>query len=518
MTNKVDYTANGFTVVFPYPFAIPADSALEVRINDAIQNAGFHIHGAGNPDGGMVVFDSEPAAGSVISLRYLGTVSVSVQDASSAHLADKLEAGDGITLDTVTADGGVQRLRISGTQGNGLNRDANLSDLPSVAAARANLDVYSTGQIDAAIASASDAVSQAALHKDQNLADLADKATARTNLDVYSTGQTDTAIVSASDAVSQVALHKGQNLADLADKVAARTNLGVYSTGQSDAAIASATDAVSQAVLHKTANLSDVADPAAARANLGVYSTVQTDAAIASASTGVSSAALQKAQNLADLTDTAAARTNLGVYSTTQTDAAIIASATTVSGAALQKSQNLSDVADKAAARTNLGVYSTTQTDAAITASAATVSGAALQKSQNLADVADKAVARTNLGLDQVAYLNLAQDWTKPQRSQAVQSASVGGSVTLDFAQYQTFDLSLTSAITFANPTLTAAMVGQKGTIGITPNGFAIAGMGSLWKRVGDTGSPTTITGVGRIDYHIRALGRIEYAYNDVEA
>ncbi|HTH15547.1 MAG TPA: hypothetical protein VL974_02750, partial [Magnetospirillum sp.] len=276
-------------------------------------------------------------------------------------------------------------------------------------------------------------------------------------------------------AVSQVALHKGQNLADLADKVAARTNLGVYSTGQSDAAIASATDAVSQAVLHKTANLSDVADPAAARANLGVYSTVQTDAAIASASTGVSSAALQKAQNLADLTDTAAARTNLGVYSTTQTDAAIIASATTVSGAALQKSQNLSDVADKA-------------------------------------------VARTNLGLDQVAYLNLAQDWTKPQRSQAVQSASVGGSVTLDFAQYQTFDLSLTSAITFANPTLTAAMVGQKGTIGITPNGFAIAGMGSLWKRVGDTGSPTTITGVGRIDYHIRALGRIEYAYNDVEA
>ncbi|MCA1908922.1 MAG: hypothetical protein LDL39_11235 [Magnetospirillum sp.] len=253
-------------------------------------------------------------------------------------------------------------------------------------------------------------------------------------------------------------------------------------------------------------NLADLTDKAAARNNLGVYSTAQVDAAI-SASSDLD---LKKAQNLADLPDKTTARTNLGVYATAQVDAAISAS----SDLDLKKAQNLADLPDKATARTNLGVYATAQVDAAISAS----SDLDLKKAQNLADLTNPATARNNLGLADVAYLNVAQDWSQPQRNQALFTASVGGVVTLNLATYQTFELELSADVTFADPAVTAAMVGQRGSIGIVPNGFSITAMGGLWKRVGDTGAPGEITGQGRIDYHIRSTSRIEYAYNDVEA
>ena len=253
-------------------------------------------------------------------------------------------------------------------------------------------------------------------------------------------------------------------------------------------------------------NLADLTDAAAARSNLDVYSTAQTDAAI-SASSDLD---LKKASNLADLTDKSTARTNLGVYSTAQVDATISAS----SDLDLKKAQNLDDLTDKPTARTNLGVYSSTQVDAAISASA----DLDLKKASNLGDLQSTAAARTNLGLDNVAYLNVTQDWSKPQRNQALFTGNVGGSVTLDMGAYQNFELGLSADVTFANPTIVTAMVGQRGCVGIAPNGFAITAMGSLWKRVGDTGAPGEITGQGRIDYHIRSTSRIEYAYNDVEA
>lgn len=451
MTNKVDYTANGSTVVFPYPFAIPAAVALEVRIGDVIQDVGFHISGAGSADGGMVVFDSPPAAGSVISLRYLGAVSVSIQDATAGHLTDKLVAGANIALETITGEGGVQQLRVTGT---------NVVD---------------------------------ALERAANLSDVADKAAARGNLSVYSKAETD----ALDQGVKDAALLKAGNLAGLADVAAARTNLGVYSKAESDAL----DQGVKDAALLKNGNLAGLADVVVARANLGVYSKTEDDAAMQA----VRDAALLKANNLSDLTDKTAARTALGVYSSTQTDTAIAGATAQLSGVVLHTGQNLGDVPNKAAARTNLEVYSKTETDDAY-----------LAQAQNLADLDNVATARHNLGLDSVAYLNAAQDWTQPQRSRAEQSANAGGSVVLDFAQYQNFDLSLTADITFANPT--NAVIGQKGTIGIVPNGFSITAMGSVWKRVGEVGAPDVITGIGRIDYHIRALDRIEYAYNDVEA
>ncbi len=241
---------------------------------------------------------------------------------------------------------------------------------------------------------------------------------------------------------------------------------------------------------------------------------------------------LAKSANLSDVINKDAARANLGVtaaISAVETSlsnavATLNGSIATVSSGAVMKAENLSDVPNKDVARANLGVtaaISAVETSlnnavSTLNGSITTVSNSAVMKANNLSDV-NASLARTNLGLDGVAYRTIAQDWLKPQRSQAVQAANVGGSVVLDFAQYQNFDLSLTAAITFANPTVTADMVGQKGTIGIVPNGHAIAGMGSQWKRVGETGSPSDIIGNGRIDYHIRALDRIEYAYNDVE-
>jgi hypothetical protein len=115
------------------------------------------------------------------------------------------------------------------------------------------------------------------------------------------------------------------------------------------------------------------------------------------------------------------------------------------------------------------------------------------------------------------AFLAEAQNWIKPQRSQATHTATTGGTVTIDLETYQNFGYTLSSNITFANPTLTN-VVGQKGTINITPSTYSIAGMGTNWKRIGSTGAPSTITGRGRIDYHVQSASRIEYTYADVEA
>lgn len=342
MTNQVQYTATGVTSVFPFPFAINADTDCQVLIDGVVQSGDYSIRGQGSIDGGAVVFDSAPIAGKVIAIRRVGEVGVTAMDASGGYLADKLVAGTGITVDTVTEGDGAQHLVISG------------------------------GDISLALLAAN-------------------------------------------------------NLQDVPNKPEARGHLGVYSTGETDAAI--------------TAKMT---------------------------STG------------------------------------------------LLKANNLNDVANVSTARANLGVYSTGEADTAMTDK---VAANGLLKANNLGDVPNKAAARTALGLDQVAYLNAAQDWTAPQRSQAVQTVSVGGSTVLSLSQYQNFNLTLTANITFANPaSITADMVGQKGTIGITPAGFAIADMGSQWKRVGNTGKPDVITGIGRIDYHIRATDRIEYAYNDVEA
>lgn len=330
MTSKINHSGDGETVSFPFPFFIPAKTALEVRVGGAIRAEGFNIVGAACPEGGKVVFDAPPASGEQVSLRYRGGVSVTVDDATFGHLADKLVGGTNVTVSTETLDGGVERLVISGTP---------------------------DGRVDGLQTSVSNLGTRV--------------------------GSVETSV----------------------------SNLGTR-VGNAETSVS----------------------------NLGTR--------VGSAETSVS---------------------NLGTR-----------------------------VGNAEASVSSLG----------------TRVGNAETSVSNLST----ALADAQADLVGVAYLAVAQDWTKPQRSQAVQTAEIGGSVALDFVQYQNFDLTLTADITFANPTLTTAMVGQKGTIGLVPNGHAITNMGTLWKRVGETGSPSEITGYGRIDYHVRSTSRIEYAYNDVEA
>lgn len=244
MTSQVDYTANGSIVVFPFPFAIPSKAALEVRVNNVVQEVGFHITGAGNNDGGTVVFGSAPAEGLAISLRYLGAITITSQDASAGHLSNKLVAGSGITLETVIEEGGLQRLRITGTDSvDALEKAENLADLTDKAAARNNLEVYSKAEIEAR----DQAVKDAALLKVENLSGLTDTAAARTNLGVY--GKTE--VETRDQAVKDAALLKADNLLGLTNTATARTNLGVYGKTEVDNAITAALPDLSN-VLRRT--------------------------------------------------------------------------------------------------------------------------------------------------------------------------------------------------------------------------------------------------------------------------
>lgn len=337
MTKQVTYTANGSCAVFAFPFAVTEAGQLEVRIDGVSQNAGVTVLGVGGTEGGAVRFAVPPAAGAVIVLRHIGQVTVTAEDTAAGHLAEKLAGADGITVEPVADGQGRQHLVIHGPDlSDFLRDDQNLAELTDKAAARANLGVYSTAQVDAALA----AMDGASLKKASNLSDVADVVAARANLGVYSTAQV--------DAADALAMKKASNLSDVADVIAARTNLGVYSTAQVDAAIA-AGDALD---LKKASNLSDLANVATARTNLGVYSTAQVDAAIAAGD----ALDLKKASNLSDVASVTTARTNLDVYSKAQVDAA--------DALALKKASNLADLADTATARSNLGLVIGTHVEA----------------------------------------------------------------------------------------------------------------------------------------------------------
>lgn len=113
MTLQHEYTANGAVTLFPFSFAIDAASDIEVMIDNIEQSLGFVVRGAGGNDGGSVLFDAAPATGAMITLRHRGRVSVSPLDTASGHLADKLVAGDGVTLTALSDADGRHRLVVA---------------------------------------------------------------------------------------------------------------------------------------------------------------------------------------------------------------------------------------------------------------------------------------------------------------------------------------------------------------------------------------------------------------------
>ncbi|CDK99463.1 exported protein of unknown function [Magnetospirillum gryphiswaldense MSR-1 v2] len=255
MTLQHTYGANGAATLFPFSFAVDAASDVEVLIDAIEQTSGFVVRGAGGNDGGSVLFDAAPALGAVVTLRHRGRVSVSALDTASGHLADKLVAGGGVSLSLAADADGRQTLTIAASAVDGaLQAAQNLADLTDKAAARGNLEVYSTDDVDDAITASSDL----ALKKGANLGDVVDKVAARGNLDVYSTGEVNAVVTTSSN----LALKKGANLGDVVDKAAARGNLEVYSTGE-----VYTRDQAATAFADKT--LSTV-DAALVRANLGL--------------------------------------------------------------------------------------------------------------------------------------------------------------------------------------------------------------------------------------------------------
>lgn len=155
MTTQVIYAANGASTVFSFPFAIETAADCQVLVDGALLSGGYAIRGQASIDGGAVVFDAPPAAGAVVTIRHRGSVTVTAADAVPGQLADKVVAGTNITVETVTEAGGAQHLRIDGPDTSVfLRKDANLSDVADKAAARAHLEIYSSAEVDAAIAQA----------------------------------------------------------------------------------------------------------------------------------------------------------------------------------------------------------------------------------------------------------------------------------------------------------------------------------------------------------------------------
>ncbi|MCQ4159773.1 phage tail fiber protein [Roseomonas sp. GC11] len=71
---RIQYAASGAQTVFIYPFPIFEASDMEVQLDGVVQPDGYAVTGAGESEGGTVVFDTAPASGVVVTLRRALTV------------------------------------------------------------------------------------------------------------------------------------------------------------------------------------------------------------------------------------------------------------------------------------------------------------------------------------------------------------------------------------------------------------------------------------------------------------
>lgn len=82
---RIQYAADGEQTEFTYPFPIFVVTDLEVYLGDVLQEAGYTVSGAGLSTGGVCVFDTAPADGTVVTLR---------RRLAIARTADFQESGD----------------------------------------------------------------------------------------------------------------------------------------------------------------------------------------------------------------------------------------------------------------------------------------------------------------------------------------------------------------------------------------------------------------------------------------
>ena len=69
ITPRVQYAADGVQTQFSFPFPIFQTGDLEVYLDQALQEAGYAVSGAGADQGGEVAFDAAPANGVAVTLR-----------------------------------------------------------------------------------------------------------------------------------------------------------------------------------------------------------------------------------------------------------------------------------------------------------------------------------------------------------------------------------------------------------------------------------------------------------------
>ncbi len=81
----VRYLASGTDTAFQYPFPIFASEDMAVYLNGARQVGRYDVSGAGSTSGGTVVFDTAPAAGTIVTLERLLPLE---------RMTDFLEGGD----------------------------------------------------------------------------------------------------------------------------------------------------------------------------------------------------------------------------------------------------------------------------------------------------------------------------------------------------------------------------------------------------------------------------------------
>ncbi len=61
--NKTEYTGDGVSTVFSFPYIFYSNSDIKVYFNGVLQSSGYTVSGAGNSGGGNVTFSIAPTNG-----------------------------------------------------------------------------------------------------------------------------------------------------------------------------------------------------------------------------------------------------------------------------------------------------------------------------------------------------------------------------------------------------------------------------------------------------------------------
>lgn len=82
---RVQYTANGIDTTYEFPFPIFATEDIQILLDGVVKNSGYLTNGAGDSNGGNILFDSAPINGTIITI---------LRQVPYERLTDFLESGD----------------------------------------------------------------------------------------------------------------------------------------------------------------------------------------------------------------------------------------------------------------------------------------------------------------------------------------------------------------------------------------------------------------------------------------